>query len=194
MDIVRILLKHQLENNKGASFVIIPTGNKLITPNDYLNWINYVPSHFSIDEILNKNAGELSEEEIKILSFLQKENQVKPYFKNFVSSEEKTTSSSVLVVYDYMKSISINKYADIKLTKEEREECINIVNKIDSDDIETSIEIFSSTASKGKDYYIIYLLKRRLYSIRMSRSDKELNAQLQSNLGMEYRKQRIFHI
>ena len=97
MDIVRILLKHQLENNKGASFVIIPTGNKLITPNDYLNWINYVPSHFSIDEILNKNAGELSEEEIKILSFLQKENQVKPYFKNFVSSEEKTTSSSALI-------------------------------------------------------------------------------------------------
>lgn len=194
MDIGRILLKHQLENNKDASILIISTQNKVVTPNDYLNWINYVPSHFNIDKILNKNASELSEEEIKILSFLQKENQVKPYFENFVFSEEKTTSSSALVVYDYMKSISISKYANVKLTKEEREECINTVNKIASDDIETSIEILSSNASNGKDYYTIYLLKRRLYFIRMSRNDRELKAQVKSNLGMEYRKQRIFHI
>ena len=194
MDIGRILLKHQLENNKDASIVIIPTQNKVITPNDYLNWINYVPSHFNIDKILNKNASELSEEEIKIIGFLQKENQVKPYFENFVSSEEKTTSSSALVVYDYIKVISISKYANIKLTKEEREECINTVNKISSDDIETSIEILSSNASNGKDYYTIYLLKRRLYFIRMSRNDRELKAQVEFNLGVEYRKQRIFHI
>lgn len=194
MNIERILLKHQLKNNKNSSIVIIPTKNEEITPNDYLNWINYIPNHFNNGEILNKKANKLSEEEIKTLSFLQKENQVKPYFENFVSSEEKTTSSSALVIYDYMKSVNISKYANIKLTKVEREECINKVNKIASDDIETSIEILSSNASNGKDYYTIYLLKRRLYFIKTSRSDRELKAQLEPNLGMEYRKQRILHI
>lgn len=37
MNIERILLKHQLKNNKNSSIVIIPTKNEEITPNDYLN-------------------------------------------------------------------------------------------------------------------------------------------------------------
>lgn len=171
MDIKRFLLKEQLQHQKHATFKVVGT---IGTAEDYLKWITYIPTHWHVEEILDKKANELTEEELSILRFIQKENEVKPAFEDFTSNE-KPTSKSALEVYDYMKSISIEKYASLKLTIEEHEYCYNQIRLLAERNIEEAIETLSNQESSNIcDSYILYSLRKVLSTINSKKLDKEI--------------------
>lgn len=174
----KMLLKQQL-SEKYASLIILP--NKGATAEEELKWINYIPKH--LKPILDKDASDLTRDEISILQHLKEEQEIKPYFENFVSGE-RTTSISAYKVYEYMSSMDLFTYAYMKLTEEELEYCNNELYKIKEEkEIESKIAELKQSSSM-KDSFLVYLFQRKLIKIRNQKSENELRAEIDRNNGI----------
>lgn len=174
----KMLLKQQL-SEKYASLIILP--NKGATAEEELKWINYIPKHWK--PILDKDASDLTRNEISILQHLKEEQEIKPYFENFVSGE-RTTSISAYKVYEYMSSMDLFTYAYMKLTEEELEYCNNELYKIkEEQEIESKIAELKQSSSM-KDSFLVYLFQRKLIKIRNQKSENELRAEIDRNNGI----------
>lgn len=175
------LMKNQLLNQmKRQEFASIQVSRgDGTTPEQYLKWISYIPKHWHVETILEKKASELNNDEITILKRLEKENKVKSYFENIVSSE-KTKSESAYYAYLYMESINIHQYAKLKLTREELNDCHEQVSLLsDSISLKEKIEYLSLNKTNSiLDDYILFLLKEKKRMLGLKKLDKEIQAQL----------------
>lgn len=171
----KMLLRQQL-SDEYASMIILP--NKGVTAKEELKWINYIPKHWQ--PILDKDVSELTADEISILQHLKKEQEIKPYFENFVSGE-RVTSLSAYKVYEYMSAMDLFTYGYMKLTEEELKYCNDELCKIkDEQEIESRIEELKQSPSM-KDSFLVYLFQRKLVKIRNQKSENELRAEIDRN-------------
>lgn len=171
----KMLLKQQL-TEEYASMHIVP--NRGLTAKETLKWINYIPKHWKY--ILDKDVSELTKNEISILQHLKEEQEIKPYFENFVSGE-RTTSISAYKVYEYMSSMDIFTYAYMKLTEEELEYCNAELSKINEEkEVESKIVDLSHSSSM-KDSFLMYLFQKKLAKIQSKRAESELRAEIDRN-------------
>lgn len=184
MDLAKILLKQQLKEENTVMTIRPSNGS---TPEQYLKWISYVPVHWQVQEILNKNALDLKSDELEILKILKKENEVKPYFENIVSSEP-TKSESAYYAYLYMKSISIYEYAQLKLTKEQLAYCHEYVSLVEKEFLKEEIKnLLSPKNNSVIEDYILFLLKKKQSSIIFKKSENEIQSQIEANRAMHNR-------
>lgn len=174
----KMLLRQQL-SEKYASMIILP--NKGVTAEEELKWINYIPEH--LKSILDKDVSELTKNEISIIQHLKAEQEIKPYFENFIS-EERITSISAYKVYEYMSSMDLFTYAYMKLTEEELKYCNDELSKTNEEnEIESRITELNQSSSM-KDSFLVYLLQKKLVKIRNKKSENELRAEIDRNNGI----------
>lgn len=156
----------------------------------YLKWMEYIPSHWNLEELLNKKASELSNDEIEILKLVQQENKYKDVFKQHLNKDKKF----IIIPQDsdinfYTKQMSIEKYAHVKLTEEEIEYCKKIVSKFFTYD-EIQIEIAKLEMKKDKNVieeYILFELNKKSYEAAV----RDLNAGIREKVS-ENRKHDLY--
>lgn len=88
-----------------------------------------MPEHWNVEELEKKSFSELSGSERRILAIRKKELKVQEAFLNFVS-DEPTLADNALILYQYMKKMTIPKYAKLKLTREQLALCDDRVQAI----------------------------------------------------------------
>ena len=108
----------------------------------YLKCMEYIPAHWGLENILNKKASLLTKEEIELLKFVQEENKYKEIIKDIISKNENEKNITINEdVSKYREKMTIDKYAFIKLTEEEKDYCENVIsNCITLEDIEEYID------------------------------------------------------
>ncbi len=148
----------------------------------YLKWMEYIPSRWNIEELLNKKASELSNDEMEILKLVQKENKYKGVFKQYLAKDKKfITIPQDSDINSYTKQMSIEKYANMKLTEEEREYCEKIVSKYFTYD-ELKIEIAKLETKQDRNVieeYILFELKKKSYEAAV----RDLNANIREKIS-----------
>lgn len=81
-----------------------------------------------------------------------------------------------------MKSISIDQYAKLKLTKEELAYCYEYVSLIEKEFLKEEIEkLLSSKNNSVLEDYLLFLLKKKQASIILKKLDNELQSQIDAN-------------
>lgn len=174
----KMLLKQQL-SDEYASMIILP--NKGVTAKEVLKWINYIPKHWKT--ILDKDVSELTQQEISILKYLKEEQEIKPYFENFVFGK-RITSIAAYKVYEYMSSMDLFTYGYMKLTEVELKYCNDELCKIkEAQEIESKIAELNQSSSM-RDSFLAYLLQRKLVKIRNQKLENELRMEIDRNNGI----------
>lgn len=213
MNIGKILINSALKDKEGiCDFIIMTSHDGIIqTPEEYLKWINYIPPHWNIEELKNKKIFELTEKELEILQIIKEEEQVKVAFINVVS-DEPTKAESVKIVYEYMKKMTIPKYAKLKLTPEELSECKSQVTKtIDPKCSKQIIEQYAQNIRGGEMLHTINeKIEKRLeelknsdnileayesYILRVKKNnlnEPDLQLEIKSMTGKTYSKSPVF--
>lgn len=148
----------------------------------YLKWMEYIPKHWNIEELLNKKACELSNEDMQILKFINEENKHKNIFKQSLKENKKTITISD-EIHKYMGKMPIDKYASIKLTEEEINYCKEIVSNC------VTIEQIDSVLTKLKekeqrtliDEYILFELDKKQYKVGIENLNREIKKAIEEN-------------
>lgn len=157
MNFYRKMLESQVAEGEIA---YINVGNE--RPKEYLKWISYIPFHWHIDELYKKDEENLTEEEKNILKRREIEKKYEKIFTNYLATNKKN-SMDVLLVYEYMKAMSINTYAKLKLTEEELNYCFNIIDKcyyFSKNELQKKIfELEQNSNRNMLEEYILYVLK-----------------------------------
>lgn len=135
---------------------------------EYLKWMNYIPKHWNVEELLNKQASELSQEEIEILNMLKLENEHKSIFQHYVSIDKKD-NSILSKVLNYINQISIEQYAKKKLTNSEIEYCNRKVEIYINKDIDRGISMLQEKENRDiKEEYILYKLLKAQFDFNLN--------------------------
>lgn len=148
----------------------------------YLKWIEYIPEHWNIEQLLNKKANELPNEEIEILKLVKEENKYKEIFKQYLSSNENMISISN-EVNNYIEKKPIDKYATIKLTKEELGYSQKIIRSCSTDE---EIELYISKLKEKEDRdlkeeYILFELDKKSMELGIQRLNNDIKKSVEEN-------------
>ncbi len=166
----------------------IKTEYNFATPREnlttYLKWIEYIPKHWNIEQLLNKNARELSNEEIEILKLVKEENKYKEIFKQYLTSNESMISISN-EVHNYMSKMPVDKYATIKLTQEELDYSQKIISNYSTiEEVELAISKLKEKEDRDlKEEYVLFVLNKELLRLGI----QKLNSKIRED-GEENRK------
>lgn len=175
MDFHGDCLRRQAKRGGIAEFHV---GNK--TPSEYLKWISYIPEHWHVDEILKKDKEELTVEELNILERRKIEKKQEGIFKNYLETDKKD-AMDVLRVYEYMEAISIDTYAELKLTLNEMNFCLNMIGNYGCFSIDRlREEIFYLEQKDNRsmvDEYILYklnlmVMEREIQPMRLGKKSR----------------------
>ena len=164
----------------------VKTKVKFITPRQhlqtYLKWIEYIPKHWNVEELLNKKASELTNEEIEILKFINEENKYKKIFKQHLTSNEKTITISN-EVNNYIEKMPIDKYATIKLTKEELEYSQKIISNCSTlEEVELTISKLKQKEDRDlKEEYILFELDKKSLRLGIQRLNNDIKKDVEEN-------------
>ena len=154
----------------------------------YLNWMEYIPEHWDIENILNKKASLLTKEEIELLKFVQEENKYKAIIKDIISKNENEKNITLNEdVCKYKEKMTIDKYAFIKLTEEEKDYCENVIsNCITLEDIEEYIELLKQRKNRSlTDEYIIFELEKKQLRKSVYEINSNINEKIKENRKKE---------
>ena len=148
----------------------------------YLKWIEYIPEHWNIEQFLNKKANELSNEEIEILKLVKEENKHKETLKQYLSSNENMISISN-EVNNYIEKMPIDKYATIKLTKEELDYSQKIIRSCSTDE---EIELYISKLKEKEDRdlkeeYILFELDKKSIELGIRNLNNNIKESIEEN-------------
>lgn len=160
--------------------------DSFITPREhlqnYLKWIEYIPKHWNVEELLNKKARELTNEEIEILKFINEENKYKEIFKQHLTSKENMITISN-DVNKYIEKMSIDKYATIKLTKEELEYSQKIISNCSTlEEVELAITKLKQKEDRDlKEEYILFELKQKEIRFGIRRLNNDMKKDVEEN-------------
>lgn len=148
----------------------------------YLKWLEHIPKHYNIEQLLKKSTKELSNEEIEILKLLKEEIKYKNILRQYLKSNE----SKILIsneVYNYMNKMHIDKYAKIKLTEDELEYSQKMISYYSTmDKIEVAIIELSQKEDKNLiEEYILFELEKKSYSLGLQRLNNEIIETVEEN-------------
>lgn len=153
----------------------------------YLKWMEYIPEHWDIENILNKKASLLTKEEIQILKFINEENKYKDIIKDLISNNEKIITIDE-DISKYLERMTIDKYALLKLTEDEIDYCENEINNcISLEDIEEYIDRLKRRKNRSLiDEYILFELEQK----QIRKSVDEINSNIAKKV-IENRKKEL---
>lgn len=148
MDALEILTE-QAKHSRYANITIIPDNGA--TFDDYLDFIKYKPSHWSVEK--NK----------KLKKIIKYEKWVEKSFENIVN-DIKVTSQAALDTYIFMSGIDFNDYAKLKLSNEQLNKCYERIG----DYIDLNDDYKGDEDEKIVQTYVNYLIRM----ISTKRNDK----------------------
>ena len=160
--------------------------DSFITPREhlqtYLKWIEYIPKYWNVEELLNKKASELTNEEIELLKLINEENKYKEIFKQHLTSKENMITISN-EVHNYIGKMPIDKYANIKLTKEELEYSKEIIsNCLTLEEVELAISKLKEKEARDlKEEYILFELKQKEIRLGIRRLNNDIKKDVEEN-------------
>lgn len=135
---------------------------------EYLKWMEYIPEHWNLNNILGKNASELTDSDLRILNIIKKEQQYIEIFKQYLIDKKEDNKYKIL---NYINKISIEEYAKLKLNKEELEFCNNAIKMYLLSDLNIGIRKLKNIQDRSmKEEYI---LKKLLLKKSISNKNKE---------------------
>lgn len=148
----------------------------------YLKWIEYIPKHWNVEELLNKKANELSNEEIEILKLINEENKYKEIFKQHLTSKENMITLSN-EVHNYIEKMPIDKYANIKLTKEEVEHSKKIIsNCLTLEEVELAISKLKQKEDRDLiEEYILFELEQKSIRLGIRKLNIDIRKSVEEN-------------
>ncbi len=164
----------------------IKTEYNFATPREnlktYLKWIEYIPKHWNIEQLLKKTAKELSNAEIEILKLVNEENKHKKIFKQYLTSNENMISISNQT-HNYMSKMPIDKYATIKLTQEELYYSQKIISNYSTiEELELAIAELKQKEDRNLiEEYILFELKKESYRLGIQRLNSEIRENIEEN-------------
>lgn len=148
----------------------------------YLKWLEYIPKHYNIEQLLKKSTKELSNDEIEILKVLKEENKYKNILRQYLKSNE----SKILIsneVYNYINKMPIDKYAKIKLTEDELDYSQKMISYYSTmDKIKTAINELNQKEDKNLiEEYILFELEKKSYTLGLQRLNNEIIEKVEEN-------------
>lgn len=148
----------------------------------YLKWIEYIPKCWNIEQLLNKQPKELSNKEIEILKLVKEENKYKKILKQYLTSKENMIPISS-EVHNYMDKMQIDKYATIKLTREELDYSQKIIsNNLTSGEAELAIVELKQKEDRSLiEEYILFELIKESYRLGIQRLNNEIIESVEEN-------------
>lgn len=119
--------------------------------------------------------NELSNKEIEILKLLKEENKYKETFKQYLTSNENMISISN-EVNNYIEKMPIDKYATIKLTKEELDYSQKIISSCSNvEEIELYISKLKEKEDRDlKEEYILFKLDKKSMELGIQRLNNDI--------------------
>ena len=156
--------------------------------------MEYIPAHWGLENILNKKASLLTKEEIELLKFVQEENKYKEIIKDIISKNENEKNITINEdVSKYIEKMTIDKYAFIKLTEEEKDYCENVIsNCITIEDVEEYIDFLKHRKNISVpnkyiliDEYIIYELEKKQLRMQVNNMNSDINEKIKENRKKE---------
>ena len=164
----------------------VKTKVNFITPREhlqtYLKWIEYIPKHWNIEELLNKKASELTNEEIELLKLINEENKYKEIFKQRLTGNENMITISN-EVHNYIGKMPIDKYANIKLTEEELEHSKKIISNCSTiEEVELAISKLKQKEDRNlSEEYILFELKQKAIRLGIRRLNSGIRKSVEEN-------------
>lgn len=154
----------------------------------YLKWLEYIPKHYNIEQLLKKSTKELSNDEIEILKLLKEENKYKNILRQYLKSNE----SKILIsndVHNYINKMPIDKYAKIKLIEDELEHSQKMISYYSTmDKIETAISELNQKKDKNLiEEYILFELEKKSYTLGLQRLNNEIIEKVEENRKKDIR-------
>ena len=148
----------------------------------YLKWMEYIPEHWNITKILKKNTSELTSKEIEILKLLNEENQYKKIFKECIVEDKEVVSIPTEIDY-YLSKMPIQKYALIKLTSDQIENCMKKVSKFNTlDEIELGLSVLKEKDDRDiLDEYVLFKLTEKRFRLSLSLLNLEIQEKAKEN-------------
>ena len=160
----------------------------------YLKCMEYIPAHWGLENILNKKASLLTKEEIELLKFVQEENKYKEIIKDIISKNENEKNITINEdIFKYKEKMTIDKYAFIKLTEEEKDYCENVIsNCITLEDVEEYIDFLKNRKNINVpnkyiliDEYIMYELEKKQLRMQVNNMNSDINENIKENRRKE---------
>lgn len=149
---------------------------------NYLKWVEFIPKHYNIEQLLKKSTKELTNDEIEILKLLKEENK----YKNILRQYLKSNGNKILIsneVYNYMNKMPIDKYAKIKLTKDELDYSQKMISYYSTmDKIDITITKLKQKEDKNLiEEYILFELEKESYTLGLQRLNNEIIEEVEKN-------------
>lgn len=160
----------------------------------YLKCMEYIPAHWGLENILNKKASLLTKEEKDLLKFVQEENKYKEIIKDIISKNENEKNITINQdVCKYKEKMTIDKYAFIKLTEEEKDYCENVIyNCITLEDVEEYIDFLKNRKNINVpnkyiliDEYIMHELEKKQLRMQVNNMNSDINENIKENRRKE---------
>ena len=122
----------------------------------YLKWMEYIPKHWNLNNILDKNISELTDSEIRIMNVVKIEKKYIELIKQYLNDKKDDNKNKIL---NYLNKISIEDYAKLKLNQEELEFCNSAIKIYILSDLNVGINKIQNIENRNmKEEYILYKL------------------------------------
>ena len=145
----RMLIKELLKNGSSGK---IKFKFNIIEVLEYYKWISYfsICEKEKIDFLLNKDVKNFTSEDLCFLKDIKLQEELSEKFKRYIYDE--SIREDILLMYDYMRTNSLDKIIKLKLNVQE----LNMANKIIKDYINLSTEELVDIVNKGyqKENYL----------------------------------------
>lgn len=141
----------------------------------YERWLEYIPESWNIDELLDKKASDLSEEELNLLTIIKEDKKSNDILKKYIKMvEEKQgansrdlcnltlTASEFTELNEVLSAFDLEKIALIKLSENELNNINNIIDLFDGTNKEDVYENINNLESIYMRDYAGYLLKMKI--------------------------------
>lgn len=129
---------------------------------EYLKWISYVPEWFNLEELRKKGIENLSEKEAGILGFINRDMEYQKIFERYLSSDKKMPID-LYRIYNYIRDVSIDDYARIKLSNTDFCYCEQVIVAYYGTSIDEYVKEIEILEHKSKrtmvEEYILYYFK-----------------------------------